>query len=115
MPQIFYHRIIFQIKLRIIRFFLNLMDFHGILSLKVKHKTNFLFKYTFIYFILSLLKHIFIENNQKAFQHIELTVNLLSRVLVPGYVRIMNIDQFRFHPEFDLNFELLIDLLRIIF
>ena len=36
MSQIFYNRIVFQIKLRILRFFFNLVDFDGILSLKVK-------------------------------------------------------------------------------
>ena len=37
MSQVFYHRIVFRIKLRILSFFFNLIDFDGILSTEVKH------------------------------------------------------------------------------
>ena len=36
MSQIFYRRIVLQIKITYIKIFLDLMDFDGILSLKVK-------------------------------------------------------------------------------
>ena len=50
MSHIFYHRIVFQIKLRFFRIFLNLMDFDGILSPKDKQLTNFHAIYMFFLF-----------------------------------------------------------------
>ena len=44
-----YHRIVFQIKKSIWGFFLNLMDFDGILSPKIYYLTNFLAIWNIIY------------------------------------------------------------------
>ena len=49
MFKIFHHRIVFQIKISILKFFLIFMAFNGSLFPKIKHYTNFLAIYKIIF------------------------------------------------------------------